>query len=291
MKRWLLLAALGALLLLAGGAWVNREALVLTYLGGRIDKRSLAEQQALIAPFVHVFVPEAGAAPYPTVIQFHGCAGYSADFMEMWAKRANDAGFLVIAVDSNSPRGFDREAALSSVCEGKVLLGQERAGDVAAALAVAAGRDDVDPARIVLAGWSHGAWSVMDYLALAAAGRRPPSLRDAPPSVSPAGLVLFYPYCGEGTWSRIEPWTPGPSVLAFVAGKDTVVDGAACKAQFEKLRGDGVGVDLVYYENADHVFDNEGLVGGPFENFYSPTDAADAAQRYVRYLNAIRDRP
>ena len=291
MTRWLILAALGALLLFVGGAWLNREALVLTYFGGRIDKRSLAEQQALIAPFIHVFAPDAGAPPYPAVIQFHGCAGYRADFMEMWAQRANDAGFLVIAVDSNSPRGFDREAALSSVCKGKALLGQERAGDVVAALAVAAEREDVDPARIVLAGWSHGAWAVMDYLALTAAGRRPPSVRGAAPAVDPAAVVLFYPYCGEGTWSRIAPWAPGPGVLAFVAGKDTVVDGGACMAQFEKLRGDGIAVDLVHYENADHVFDDQGLVGGPYEKFYSAPEAADAARRYRRFLTAISDHP
>lgn len=286
-----ILAGLGALLLFVSGAWFNREGLMLGYLGARTERRTLAEQEALIAPFTHVFTPAAGEPPYPAVVQFHGCAGYRPDFMEQWAKVANDAGYLVIAVDSNGARGLDRETALSSVCEGKILIGQERAGDIAAALSLAAARSDVDPERIIAAGWSHGAWSLMDYLALAAAGKRPPSLTETPAAVDPAGVVLFYPYCGEGAWSRLHRWATRASILAFVAGKDTIVDGAICKAQFEKMTREGTPVDLVYYENADHVFDDAGLVGGEFAHYYSPADAADAAARYATFLDAVKNRP
>ncbi len=290
MKRPLIFAVAAVLLSCGGAAYVNREPLTLDYLGARTLKRTLAEQQALLQPFIQISTPTVGAAPYPAVIQFHGCAGYSADFMDQWAKRATDLGFAVIAVDSNSPRGLDRETALSSVCKGKLLLGQERAGDVVAALDIALQRDDIDKAHIVLAGWSHGAWSVMDYLALTAAGKRPPSLRDAPTPAGIAGAVLFYPYCGAGTWSRVHRWKADVDTLAFVAGKDTVVDGAECRGRFEKLRRDGAAIDLIYYENADHVFDNESLVGGPYEHYYDADYAADAARRYDAYLERVRAR-
>lgn len=286
-----ILAGVGALLLFVSGAWFNREGLTLAYFAAKTEKRTLAEQKALIAPFTHVFMPATGKPPYPAVVQFHGCAGYRADFMEQWAKVATDAGYLVIAVDSNGARGIEREEALSSVCEGKVLIGQERAGDIAASLALAAERNDVDREKIIAAGWSHGAWSLMDYMALEAAGKRPPSLKDSPDAVDPAGVILFYPYCGEGSWSRLNRWSTKAPVLAFIAGNDTIVDGPQCRAQLEKMKREGTPVDLVYYENADHVFDDAALADGEFKAYYSPADAADAAARYARLLDQVRNRP
>jgi dienelactone hydrolase len=286
---------LGVLLLLlaglGGAAWASREQLMLAWLGAKTEKRTLAEQEALILPHIRVFEPKGGAPPFPAVVQFHGCAGYRPDFMAQWAKVGAEAGFLVVAVDSMSPRGIDREEALSSVCEGKRLIGQERAGDVAAALAAVAARKDVDPSRLVAAGWSHGAWSLMDYLALSAAARTPPSLKGAAPAIDPAGVIAFYPYCGEGTWSRLKNWKTKAKVLAFIAGGDTIVDGAACKARFEAIRRAGTPVDLVWYEDADHVFDDAGLVGGEFAHYYSAAAAEDAARRYRSFLDEIKARP
>lgn len=288
-----LLAGLGALLLAGAGLWLNREPLMLTYLGGKIEKRTLADQQALIEPFIHVFTPTSGAPPFPAIVQFHGCAGYRADYMEMWAKVGVEAGFVVVAVDSASPRGLDRDASNAKVCTGKALIGQERAGDIAAALSIVAARSDVDPARIVATGWSHGAWSLMDYLALTGAGKTPPSLTDAAGAASaidPAGVILFYPYCGEGSWSRVKNWKTAASVMAFVGGKDTIVDSAVCRSLFEKMARDGTPVDLVYYPNADHVFDDATLVGGEHAHFYDPEAAADATAHYRAFLQTIKDR-
>lgn len=288
--RIFLVAASIAAALLAS-AFANREYLTLTYLASKTGKRTIAEQQAMLDPFIHVFTPAAGKAPFPTIVQFHGCAGYRPDFMEMWAKVAADAGFLVLAVDSAGPRGLDREKSLAEVCTGKILIGQERAGDVAAALALAAARPDVDPGRLIAAGWSHGAWSLMDYLAFNARGVSPPSISGEGAMVEPAGVALFYPYCGEGAWSRFTRWKTKSPILAFVAGKDTVVDADACKAQFEKLSREGANSELVYYPDADHVFDDAGLVGGEYAHYYSPPDAADATARYRRFIGEIRDHP
>lgn len=283
-------ACVAALLLIAVGLWFNREPLMLAYLAGKIEKRTLAEQQSLIAPYLHVFTPTSGSPPYPAIVQFHGCAGYRPDFMEMWAKIGVEQGFVVIAVDSGGPRGLDREASLAQVCTGKTLIGQERAGDIAAALMLAAERGDIDPKKIVAAGWSHGAWSLMDYMALSAAGKKPPSLKGAARPLDPAGVVLFYPYCGEGSWSRVNHWKTKATAIAFVAGKDTIVDGALCRKQIEKMARDGTPVDLVYYPDADHVFDDAGLLGGEFAHFYDPAAAADAITRYRAFLQLIKDR-
>ena len=285
-RRRLTLALAGAAALGAAG-FANREALVLGALGASTVKRTLDAQMALITPAIEIFTPAAGAAPYPALIQFHGCSGHRAGWTKAWARIANDAGFLVIAVDSNGVRNIDRDTALETVCKGKELIGQERAGDVAAAIAFARARPDVDPARIVLAGWSHGAWTVMDYLALEGAGIAPSSLTGRPPAAPIAGAILFYPYCGEGSWSRIHAWRQRPKALMFTAGKDSVVSPQECREAAAKLTREGVDADLVDYPGADHAFDDATLIGGPHAHYYDEASAKDSERRVGAFLNAI----
>jgi len=289
-KRARIAIALAAIAIAFGALWVFRETLVLFYFGAKLEKRTLEEQVALIKPSVHVFAPIGGAGPYPTVIMFHGCAGYKPQFIEAWAKIANDAGFLAIAVDSGEPRGLDREAMLATVCTGKKLIGQERAADVAAAYAIALARDDVDPGRIALAGWSHGAWTLMDYLSFAGARRAPPSIRGSVSLEDPAGVILFYPYCGEGSWSRLLRWRTKAKILALVAGGDTIVDGLECKLRIEKIERQGTPIDLEYYPEADHAFDDITLIGGEYEYFYSHDATENARERVATFLNSIKSR-
>ncbi len=286
MKRALFVTAV-LVATLAAGAFAARERLVLGALAMSTEKRDLAAQVALISPGVQVFRPRTGAGPYPVFIQFHGCSGFRAGWTKSWADVATSAGFIVIAVDSNGPRGIDRERALKTVCAGKELIGQERAGDVAAAIEIAKAQEGADASRIVLGGWSHGAWTVMDYFALEGAGAAPASLTRKPARAPVAGAVLFYPYCGEGTWSRIAAWAQEPPTLMFVAGRDSVVSAAECESAAEKLRREGVQVELVEYETADHAFDDATLVGGPYAYFYDEASAGDSKKRVGDFLRAL----
>ncbi|MFN0022522.1 MAG: dienelactone hydrolase family protein [Parvularculaceae bacterium] len=287
MKRGLLVS-LGVIAALGLAAFMNREALVLTALGLSTEKRSLDEQIALLAPHVEIFAPATGKPPYPAFIQFHGCSGYRPPWSARWAAVANAAGWLAIGVDSNGARGIGREDALKTICAGKKLIGQERAGDISAAIEIARRRSDVDPQRIVLAGWSHGAWSVMDYVALMSAGRAPASLTSAPARAGIAGVALFYPYCGEGSWSRVTRWKEAPPVLAFVAGRDSIVSAEECRAAFAKLKRDGAAVDLADYPDADHAFDDRTNVGGPYEYLYDEAAANDSERRITEFLGRLK---
>ena len=275
------------LALFACGASSDAERARLEDLAGHTQKRTLAEQEKLVRPYTHVFKPETGAPPYPAVIQFHGCAGYRDDTMKRWAKIANDEGFIVFAVDSNGARGFDYKKSLSSVCNGKALIGQERAGDVAAALEIARGRKDVDPSRIIVAGWSHGAWSIMDFIALASAGRNPASIAGEAAPIRPVGAALFYPYCGPGSWSRLQPWDKHERAIAFIAGEDTIVNGPECRARFEKIAAAGSSVEIAYYPDADHGFDDPGPDGAKKAYVESRAAAEDAATRYRAFLDSF----
>lgn len=277
--------------LFACGASSDAERSKLEDLATRTRQRTLAEQASLIRPFTHIFKPQSGTPPYPAVIQFHGCAGYRDDKMKRWADIATEEGFIVLAVDSNGARGLTYKKSLSAVCNGKALIGQERAGDVAAALEIARDRKDVDPSRIVVSGWSHGAWSIMDYIALASANKNPPSIKGDTATIRPAGAALFYPFCGPGSWSRLQQWDGHERTIAFVAGKDRIVNGPECKARFEDIAAAGSSVEIVYYPDADHGFDDPGPAGAKKAYLQSRAAAEDAATRYRAFLREIKSRP
>lgn len=273
-------------------AFLNREPLYLDYLATKIEKQSLTSLKTFLEPNIFVTKPAIEKDRYPVVIQFHGCAGHRDSFMDHWASIALDAGYMAVTVDSNGPRGFDREKSLGVICKGKALLGQERAGDVLAAVDMIARRPDVDPSRIIVAGWSHGAWSIMDTLAMDLKKRAPANLdQQALALPSLAGAILFYPYCGEGTWSRISNrWSQTPPTLALIAGQDTIVDGPACVDQMSRLNHNGADIKTVFYDSVDHVFDDPTRPGGTGD-YYDETAALDAINQYKSFLTKIAPSP
>lgn len=283
------LAAVVALALTGAAALIyfKREALVLDFLAAGTAKTSLEEREALLASGLSFIPPEGASPPYPVVIQLHGCAGPRAPFMAQWARLANEAGFMAVIVDSHAPRGIARAEALETVCKGTRLLGQERAGDVLAAYEIVRRRSDVDADRIVIAGWSHGAWSAMDLVALNPPHRWPAGIR--PEGIAPlniAGLIGVYPYCGRGAWTKAIGWRAPVKVLMLVAGSDTIVDPKECPRLGERLKARGADIDMKIYEDADHVFDDPYLEP-EYRYFYDAGAHADAARRFAAFLREI----
>jgi len=285
MKR-IAIGAIAVVAMLAVAAFAWREPLMLAALATRAERQTLEERVALIEPYIRAFAPENAQGRFPAVLQFHGCSGPSPDHERQFAAIANEAGYIAFSIDSHTPRGIDRAAGLKTVCTGKALIGQERAGDVAAAIDIIRKRSDVDGDRIVLAGWSHGAWTIMDYLTFAAAGRNPPGVDGAAPRAF-EGVILFYPYCGPGARARFAAWSSLAPVVAFVAGADEIVDGPQCKALFDRAAAKDKRVRLVYYPSANHVFDHRELAG---ENrrYFDEESAADAERRYLEFLVAAK---
>lgn len=286
--RGRLLAGLAAALAgVAAFVYFKREALVLDFLAARVTASSIEEREALLAPAMEFLPPEGVAPPYPVVIQLHGCAGPRAPFMAQWARVANDAGFMAVIVDSHAPRGISRAEALETVCKGTRLLGQERAGDALAAYEIVRKRSDVDVRKIVFAGWSHGAWSAMDLVALDPPHRWPAGLRrEAIAPLDIAGLVGVYPYCGRGAWTKAIGWRAPVKALMLVAGADTVVDPSECPALAERLKRRGVDIEAHVFEGVDHVFDDPYLEP-EFQHFYNAAAHQDATRRYRAFLDEI----
>ena len=285
--RKILMAGLAIIALCASIAFaaLRNDALVLDALAWRTPDVSLADHSERLAPHIRVEAEPEGAsdARLPAFVIFHGCSGYNPPLAAFWGESAAAAGWRALSVDSHAPRGISPETARTEVCAGKRLLGQERAADVLAALRIVAARPDVEPAKVVVAGWSHGAWTIMDLFAMDLAHRSPAGLSERNiPAPGIAGAALFYPYCGRGAWSRAQDWTIAPATIAFIAGSDTVVDGPACRSLLEGMAERGADIDVVYYPDADHVFDNEAA-----PQYYDAASRADAAERLESFLRSL----
>lgn len=282
MKPWQIIAI--AVLVLGAFLYWKREPAMMRFLDWRTPKMTLEARQQLIAGGIEVLTPKTGAASYPVVLQFHGCAGMRRTFHKLWADIALKNGFAVMLVDSTGPRGVDSEEALETVCQGKTLLGQERAGDVLAALNLAETDSRLDTDHLVVAGWSHGAWTIMDYLTMDMERRWPAGLRrESVTAPKIDGAILFYPYCGRGALSRIRKWRQTPPMLALIAGRDSVVNAEECIAYFSAREKSGYPVNVVIYPEADHIFDDITLID-EYPEYYDETAAKDAAARYEDFL-------
>lgn len=213
---------------------------------------------------VDIHYPQ-GDGPFPVVVILHGCGG-NRPFLENYADAANEAGVAAVMLDSFGPRGIGRLRAVTAVCTGFHLHGDERAGDIKVLLAHL---DDpqLDTSRVALAGWSHGAWAVAEALT-----------HDPVQAKGVEGAFLVYPYC------RFPARWPGKSapkgvpILAVVPDDDYVGDSPACKRALK-----GSGADIVTVEGATHAFDEPDPAGIGFT--YNAEAAAENRARFKAFLS------
>ena len=215
---------------------------------------TLAARWALLQPHTHVLGPE-DDRPRPAVLLFHGCGGLRAH-LPMYAEAAVKAGWRAFIVDSYGARGWPREFGLAFVCTGLRFQGYKRAGDVLAAAWGVAQRPDVDASNMVLAGWSHGSWSIMDLMTMGLLEPGEAALADPTPEplAGVKGLFLAYPYAGYPALSRTREWVRAPKAVAVIAKQDHITAAAAAERLYERIRAAGVDVD-VWTAHGTHAFD------------------------------------
>ncbi len=173
---------------------------------------------------------------------------------------AAKAGAAAVLVDSFAPRFITRNAAYATVCTGARLRGRERAGDLYAAIAWARQQRWADPDRLIAAGWSHGAWTIMDALSLRTGEemRRATGLRDLShePLEGLKRTFLAYPYAGPTSFAGRRAWRMAPPSIAITAGRDAVVGYTRPRAALVRLRDRGAPIEMFHFENATHAFED-----------------------------------
>ena len=251
---------------------------------------TMARRWDMLAPHVAAYGPP-DEEPRPAVILFHGCAGVR-PHIDIYARAAAEGGFRAFVVDSYEPRGWSQAYATALVCAGAMFWGRERAGDVLAALSGLAQDPGVDPTRIALAGWSHGAWSIMDLMTMPLERPGEAGLAD-PVAESLAGvrsLFLAYPYGGPGALSRSRPWLRAPEIYGVVAEKDHLTGQADALRVFDAARQSGAEPHL-WIAPGTHGFDAPGHEGFPSPMRYDAELAEGCQGRFLSFLHRTLDAP
>lgn len=249
---------------------------------------SLQQRWDRLAPHVDAYGPP-DAAPRPAVLMFHGCGGPEAHLRE-YGEAAAARGWRAFAIDSFAPRGWGRPYGRAFVCTGLSFWGAERAGDVLAAIHGVSQRPDVDASSLVLTGWSHGSWAIMDLMTMGLQRPQEARIAGAHPGLldGVSGLFLIYPYLGPGSRSRHRPWLYNKPVFGLIAERDHLGPPDLHDQAYDRARAAGCEVET-WRVDATHAFDQP---EDPFDRFSpmkrDPALAELARGRFGDFLAARR---
>ena len=240
-----------------------------------------------------------GDAPRPAVVLMHGCSGLVNSkgrirgLYQDWVKALVAQGYVALAVDSASSRGFGQTC---SAGEPRTTELRDRPKDAYAALQYLQAQPFVRPDRVAVMGWSQGGGIVLLSINDKSIGR-------------PAGLahdfkaaVAFYPgACSERLQSKpyteVEPngWTTSIPLLTLFGEADTWTRFKPCEAFIQAAKARGNPLELKSYPLAVHAFDAPNLprtelpayksASGPMPLIGTDPEArADAFPRVLDFL-------
>lgn len=176
----------------------------------------------------------------PVVVLLHGSAGVM-PYVTEWREELAAVGSATFIVDGFTPR------KITSTIANQDQLGRLNSVlDAYRALDLLRSHPRIDPARIVVLGFSRGGDAAL-YSALT-------RLRKyyAPDGNGFAAHVAFYPNCGTTYRSETEVTTA--PILLFLGALDDYAPAAPCRAYAERLKKAGADVRMKVYEGARHVF-------------------------------------
>lgn len=180
-----------------------------------------------------------GDGPFPAVVLLHGCEGMGSagsDSYNRWASRLKSWGYVTLQVDSFGPRGD------SFICSNDELMKKyvpQRAMDAHDAQSYLAGLKFVDPKRIAVMGWSHGALSTIASVSEMTGKKIIPF----------QASIAFYPYCYKTLDDLNAP------LLILIGGLDDWCPAALCSANMPKQGKAKHEVIMKVYQGAYHNFD------------------------------------
>ena len=261
-------------------------------LGACATYPTMAERTAMLAGNAEYHAPpQPGRAPL--VILMSGCGGVvrrdggPKNIMNDYAAAANRAGAYAIVVDSFGSRGLDFRTAVQMTCSGLRLRGDARAGDILAAEELARRHwRDVDFSGVILAGWSHGGWAVMELLSAGPSATRIGNFRidrPAPNALTPDAVALFYPYCGFLNSTARSRWDFRGPLFLLLTGINSGRP-AQCTSAIEQARGGSDDIEVVVFHDATPAFDEDDH--SPGSNYrWDPEAAARAHALFERFVS------
>lgn len=246
----------------------------------------LNRRWARLEPHITVVGPD-DDRPRPAVLLFHGCGGLR-DHLPRYAEAARAAGWRAFIIDSYGPRGWGRSFTLTTVCTGLILRGYERVGDVLAAVQGVSARPDVDERQLVLGGWSHGGWSIMEMMT---AEHRPNTLGVSDPQTADlsgvTGVWLMYPYIGPFAFNRMKPWRWTPRVMSVTCRGDHLTTVRNAERVNAAIRDSGAELEA-WVAPGTHAFD-EPTNNGPMR--HDPALTLEALRRFGAFLTDVSPNP
>lgn len=227
-----------------------------------------------------VLVPE-GDGPFPAVLLLHACFG-NLGHVDRWARELQSRGYVAVVVNSMAARGLEGHFDNVAVCSGLVMRPADRARDITISIEKLRRSKRVDLERIGLVGFSHGGWTVLEYLgephesgSAGISSRRPAAVRS---------VVVVYPYCGGETASGLERWPRGVHVLMLLAENDRAVGTTRCEAVAHDQIARGYAVSLHIYPGAEHGYDVDPALVWGHEERYNEAAATDTRKRIIEFL-------
>ena len=192
----------------------------------------------------------------PVAIALHGCSGAldaKGRLNPIWQRYAgyfNAERIHFVVLDSFSPRG--EKSICATPNRNRSIHEADRRGDVFAAIAWLSAQPGIDPARILVMGWSHGAQTAM-------------SVNDASDGVvqvqkvRPKAVAAFYPGCLNLT--KNPGYAIAAPLLLMIGELDDWTSASHCATLRDAVvarqgRADQkVAFDLVVYPGSYHGFD------------------------------------
>jgi dienelactone hydrolase len=196
-----------------------------------------------------------GEGPYSAIIMMHGCSGLYKNSGEIktnsaaWINRFVKWGYVVLAVDGFTPRGF------RSMCgKNKRPLHSldDRPFDAYGGLAWLKNQPFIKKDQIILIGWSNGAMAALS-------GLRENKAEHFGKGHRFKAAAAFYPGCitlRRRVNNRLKPYAP---VLVFVGLADNWTWPKPCIKLIRQAAEDGFMARYIAYENAYHAFDHPNL--------------------------------
>lgn len=186
-------------------------------------------------------LPRAGTERLPLVILLHGSGGISGYVVD-WEQEFLTMGVATFVIDSFTSRG------IVNTNNDQTQLGRlAQTEDAYRALAVLAKHPRIDPARVMLMGFSRGGQNAL-YSSLTRFQRMHLSASGA----HFAAHIAFYPDC---SYTYRDDEDLAAPVRIFHGSADNYDPIAPCRAYVERLRAKGKDIQITEYPGASHVFD------------------------------------